>query len=70
MIEIRGGRHPLQELCVEVFIPNDTKLRPNDQLDQNGVNGKAILLTGANYSGKSIFLKQTALVSWVAQTGS
>ena len=24
--EIEDGRHPLQELCVEAFIPNDTKL--------------------------------------------
>jgi DNA mismatch repair protein MSH5 len=70
MIEIRGGRHPLQELCVDVFIPNDTKLRPNDRLNQNGVNGKGILLTGANYSGKSIYLKQTALITFLAHVGS
>lgn len=25
-VKIVGGRHPLQELCVEQFVPNDTSL--------------------------------------------
>jgi len=27
-LDIRGGRHPLQELCVERFVPNSTEISP------------------------------------------
>jgi DNA mismatch repair protein MSH5 len=49
-IRTQGGRHPLQELVVDAFIPNDTLLA-----EPAGTIG---LITGANYSGKSVYLKQ------------
>jgi DNA mismatch repair protein MutS len=49
ILELEGSRHPLHELHVRDFIPNDIKLDPAREL---------ILLNGPNYSGKSVFLKQ------------
>ena len=44
------SRHPLQELCVSSFVPNDTFSDPQ--------NGYVKILTGPNASGKSVYLKQ------------
>ncbi|KAI9255012.1 muts domain V-domain-containing protein [Helicostylum pulchrum] len=125
---ITQGRHPLQELCVDVFIPNDTYLqggkgfisRKTDKLssfyqseyltqpenqsasgtkrpttltkesnvtleptteavpvEQNtesetktqDINSVQIV-TGANFSGKSVYLKQIALIVYMAHIGS
>ena len=49
-IQIRGGRHPLQELCCSPFVPNDT--------DSGGSDGKIKILTGPNACGKSVYIKQ------------
>ena len=49
-LKVRGGRHPLQELSVNQFIDNDTKI--------GGDSAKLQLLTGSNSSGKSVYLKQ------------
>lgn len=46
-------RHPLQELCCNLFIPNDTHSSDDDT--------KMKVLTGPNASGKSIYLKQVNL---------
>ena len=43
-------RHPLQELCVNTFVPNDTCL--------DLTHGRMKILTGANASGKSVYLTQ------------
>ncbi|KAG2200478.1 hypothetical protein INT47_011458 [Mucor saturninus] len=131
---ITQGRHPLQELCVEIFIPNDTYLqggkgfnnRSSDDclstLYRNDIisNKKAVnsddnqtadtteenteatknplsvtsreqgskltseplykieeehpnsvqVVTGANFSGKSVYLKQIALIVYMAHIGS
>ncbi len=62
-IEIVGGRHPvLERLGREPFVPNDLKLDPERR--QFG------LITGPNMSGKSTFLRQTALIVLLAQIGS
>lgn len=47
-------RHPLQELCVNAFVPNDTCLGAD--------HSKMKILTGANASGKSVYLTQVCLV--------
>ncbi|XP_064626771.1 mutS protein homolog 5-like [Lineus longissimus] len=61
-LEIKGGRHPLQELCCSPFVPNDT---------MSGVDhGKMKVLTGPNASGKSVYLKQVALIVYLAHIGS
>ena len=64
-IEIRQGRHPVIERQLpvdEAYIPNDLNLDTKDQ--------QIIILTGPNMSGKSAFLRQTALIVLMAQMGS
>ncbi|KAL7087942.1 hypothetical protein ACP275_13G098900 [Erythranthe tilingii] len=61
MLEIRNGRHVLQEMTVDTFIPNDTKI-----LDEGRIN----IITGPNYSGKSIYIKQVALIVFLSHIGS
>lgn len=59
-LEIVAGRHPVVEIR-HSFVPNDLML---NELK------KTIVLTGPNMSGKSTFLRQTALVVLMAQIGS
>ncbi len=59
-IVIREGRHPVVEL-VEEFVPNDLALPEGTDL---------AIITGPNMSGKSVYLRQTALISLMAQIGS
>lgn len=61
-LKIVKGRHPLVEKCVPSFVPNNTKL--NQQAEK-----QIILLTGANYSGKSVYLNQVALIVILSQIG-
>jgi DNA mismatch repair protein MSH5 len=58
---IKGGRHILQEITVDNFIPNDTFCTPEKNI---------ALITGPNGSGKSIYLKQVGLISYLAHIGS
>ncbi len=62
-IEIAGGRHPVVELMLtdEPFVPNDTHLTPDAAIH---------VLTGPNMAGKSTYLRQTALITLMAQIGS
>jgi DNA mismatch repair protein MutS len=57
---IRGGRHPVVER-IEEFVPNDLELEEGRDL---------VVLTGPNMAGKSVYLRQTALISLMAQIGS
>jgi DNA mismatch repair protein MutS len=64
-IEISGGRHPVIETRMapgEEYVPNDLYLNNDSQ--------QIIILTGPNMSGKSAFLRQTALIVMMAQIGS
>ncbi|MGK0436274.1 MAG: DNA mismatch repair protein MutS, partial [Flavobacteriales bacterium] len=64
-LDIKNGRHPVIENCLEVgesYIPNDVYL---DEVDQ-----QIIMITGPNMSGKSAILRQTALIVLMAQMGS
>lgn len=63
VLEIRGGRHPVVEQWLQGsrFVPNDTSF----------ANGTRIhVITGPNMSGKSTYLRQTALIVLLAQIGS
>jgi DNA mismatch repair protein MSH5 len=60
VINIVGGRHPLQELTVPTFVENDTCIvgGEHDGSTESTSGPSVMLLTGANYSGKSVYLKQ------------
>jgi DNA mismatch repair protein MutS len=56
-------RHPIVERHVsEAFVPNDVSL--------DGSACQLMILTGPNMGGKSTYLRQTALLSLMAQAGS
>ncbi len=64
-IEIVQGRHPVIERQLEVgvqYVPNDVRLDPDDR--------QIMMITGPNMAGKSALLRQTALISLLAQMGS
>ena len=64
-IEIKKGRHPVVERSLpmgEPFIPNDIRL--DNQSEQ------ILIITGPNMAGKSIVLRQTGLITLLAQVGS
>ncbi len=61
---IEKGRHPL----VEQIIPSGSFV-PNN-LFMGGDGPQIILITGPNMGGKSVYLKQTALIILMAQMGS
>jgi DNA mismatch repair protein MSH5 len=60
-VAIKNGRHLLQELAVENFVPNDTLLSSAQPV---------AIISGANGSGKSIYLKQIGLIVYLAHIGS
>ncbi|MCH8333243.1 DNA mismatch repair protein MutS, partial [Candidatus Sumerlaeota bacterium] len=64
LIEIMGGRHPIVESRLQdrPFVPNDTLLDCRDQ--------QIWLITGPNMAGKSTFIRQVALITLMAHTGS
>ena len=64
VIRIKNGRHPVVERMMKdhMFVANDTLL-------DNGKNRFAII-TGPNMAGKSTYMRQTALITLMAQIGS
>lgn len=72
LIQIKGGRHPLQELVLPAFVPNDCYLSGGQPHDADGdeEQAQALVLTGPNHSGKSIYIKQTAVIVYLAHIGS
>lgn len=83
VLQIEGGRHPLQELVVPSFISNgcamaggsgdEQESNPSDEAaagsSSPGGLPSTMILTGPNHSGKSIYLKQTALIVYLAHLG-
>jgi DNA mismatch repair protein MSH5 len=67
IINIKNGRHPLQALCVDLFVPNSTSMGVNAQSNNFGM---IHAVTGANFSGKSCYIKQVALIVFMAHIGS
>ncbi|MBI5708538.1 MAG: DNA mismatch repair protein MutS [Armatimonadetes bacterium] len=63
-IQIVGGRHPVVEEASTAFVPNDLAL------GDAAADPRLVILTGPNMSGKSTYLRQTALIVLLAQIGS
>ena len=65
VIDIRQGRHPVIETQLPIgerYVPNDVLLDAEHQ--------QIIIITGPNMAGKSALLRQTALITLLAQIGS
>ena len=63
-IKIEEGRHPVVEQYLKngQFVPNDT------YLDQS--ENKMMVITGPNMAGKSTYMRQTAIITYMAHIGS
>ena len=63
-IEIINGRHPV----IEAFLPIGENYIPND-IYLDDTTQQIIIITGPNMSGKSAIIRQTAIISLMAQIG-
>ena len=63
ILDIRSGRHAVVEAAInDPFVPNDGVMDSQAQ--------QVLIITGPNASGKSTYLRQTALIVLMAQVGS
>lgn len=61
MLHVKAGKHPVLDNHITSFIPNDIlSIRDSSNFH---------IITGCNASGKSVYLKQIALLSIMAQIG-
>jgi DNA mismatch repair protein MutS len=61
-IHITAGRHPVvEQTSDEPFVPNDISLTTDRRM---------LIITGPNMGGKSTYMRQTALITLLAYTGS
>ena len=61
-LRVTAGRHPVVEHGLETpFVPNETRIDGGSRLQ---------IITGPNMAGKSVYLRQVALIALLAQTGS
>ncbi len=61
-INIKSGRHPVVEQVIKMpFVANDTFLDTKDN--------RCAIITGPNMAGKSTYMRQTALITLLAQIG-
>lgn len=58
---LRNARHPVVEIQSGRFIPNDLYI--------NNTTHRLLIITGPNMGGKSVYLRQIALISIMAQIG-
>ena len=64
VIDIKEGRHPVVETLSKdiIFVPNDLFI-DNDK-------SRLLIITGPNMAGKSTYMRQTAIITLMAQIGS
>jgi DNA mismatch repair protein MutS len=63
VLHIDDGRHPvLDQTLADRFVPNSAHLTEDNQ--------RVLVITGPNMAGKSTYIRQTALLVLLAQTGS
>lgn len=64
IIDIKDGRHPVVEKMIanDMFVANDTFL--------DNQKNRVSIITGPNMAGKSTYMRQTALITLMAQIGS
>lgn len=61
-IKIKEGRHlTVERISSEPFVPNDTFINDSDS--------RTIIITGPNMAGKSVYMRQVALIVILAQAG-
>lgn len=81
ILKIKSGRHILQEMTVPSYVPNDAYLvggsgsgvsnrTGGPSTEEQSQGASMLMLTGPNYSGKSVYQKQVALIVYMAQVGS
>lgn len=83
ILHIHKGRHLLQELGLGSFVANDCVLAGGTGHDNEGAFAafadtpstassipSVAVLTGPNHSGKSVYLKQVAIILFLAHIGS
>lgn len=62
-LEIENGRHPVVEQLLESdFVPNTVKLGSN--------KNQLMIITGPNMAGKSVLVRQVAMILFLSQIGS
>ncbi len=68
VLDLRGARHPvLDQLLADRFVPNDATL---GSAADSQPRATLALITGPNMAGKSTFIRQAALITLLAHTGS
>lgn len=64
ILHIVEGRHPVLDKILPsgTLVPNDTSMQPDES--------RMLLITGPNMAGKSVYIRQVALITLLAQIGS
>jgi DNA mismatch repair protein MutS len=63
VLHVRDGRHPvLEQMLADEFVPNDIEMTPDE--------ARLLVITGPNMAGKSVYIRQTALIVLMAHMGS
>ena len=76
MLRIKQGWHPLLQQRVSQLVPNDCSLGAGQtrRVDREGrvqesTSARLMLLTGPNASGKTVYLRTMALITYLAHVG-
>ena len=73
-VEVIAGRHPvLDEILKDRFVPNDCHLGMSGASEEQGREAQPAtlaLITGPNMAGKSTYIRQIAIITLLAHTGS